>query len=286
MAQPNLSKAIKELEDTLGIILFERTSKGVIPTPKGAEFLLYAQNILSQLEKMEQLSVPEGSDLQRFNISIPRGSYIADGFIKFAAELDTQKPIDINIQETNSMQAINNMAEGQYNLGIIRYQTVYENYFLDYLSEKKICYDPIWEFEYLALMSQKHPLATSVKVNYSDLNQYVEIMHGDTVVPYLSSSELKKESQSNLTKKKIYVYERSSQFNLLMNIPATYMWVSPIPDNLLSLYQLVQRKCEAVNHKYKDLLIYPNGYKFSALDIKFIDKLYESKNEVAFQEYF
>ena len=32
MAQPNLSKAIKELEDSLGIIIFERNSKGVTPT--------------------------------------------------------------------------------------------------------------------------------------------------------------------------------------------------------------------------------------------------------------
>ncbi len=43
MAQPNLSKAIKELEDSLGISIFKRTSKGVIPTQKGAEFLIYAK---------------------------------------------------------------------------------------------------------------------------------------------------------------------------------------------------------------------------------------------------
>lgn len=30
MAQPNLSKAIRELEDTLGITIFRRTSKGVV----------------------------------------------------------------------------------------------------------------------------------------------------------------------------------------------------------------------------------------------------------------
>jgi len=39
MAQPNLSKAIKELEDSLGIVIFERTSRGVSPTAQGKEFL-------------------------------------------------------------------------------------------------------------------------------------------------------------------------------------------------------------------------------------------------------
>ena len=72
---------------------------------------------------------------------------------------------------------------------------------------------------------------------------------------------------------------------MLTCIPWTYMWVSPIPEKLLQRYGLVQRRCMAPNNRYKDLLIYPKGYKFSELDRKFIDKLYASKNEVAFKEY-
>ena len=71
MAQPNLSKAIKELEDTLGIAIFERTSKGVVPTQKGAEFLEYAKNVLTQIEKMNSLKLPDRSDIQKFRVSIP-----------------------------------------------------------------------------------------------------------------------------------------------------------------------------------------------------------------------
>lgn len=55
MGQPNLSKAIKELEGTLGVILFKRTSKGVLPTAQGKEFLRYAKSILDQVERMEEL---------------------------------------------------------------------------------------------------------------------------------------------------------------------------------------------------------------------------------------
>ncbi len=282
MAQPNLSKAIKELEDTLGIIIFERKSKGVVPTRKGAEFLIYAKNILEQINKMELLYIPENPDRQCFKVSIPRGSYIAHGFTRFVAELDAEKEIDVNVQETNSMQAINNIVDEQFHLGIIRYQTAYENYFLDYLEEKRLSFEPIWEFEYLALMSQEHPLAASKKVQYSELIRFIEIVHGDTIIPYLPASKIKKPD----AKKCIYVYERCSQFDMLTNVPKTYMWVSPIPEDLLKRYKLVQRKCSATNHKYKDLLIYREGYKFSDLDKKFIDQLYTSKNEVAFKEYF
>jgi DNA-binding transcriptional LysR family regulator len=285
MAQPNLSKAIKELEDTLGITIFERTSKGVVPTEKGSEFLACAKNVLTQLHKMESLYIPENSDRQSFDISIPLGSYIANGFMKFASELDPEKEINVNVQETNSMQTINNIVEHQFNLGVIRYQTIYENYFLDYLADKGICHDHIWEFEYLALMSKRHPLADAKEVQYSKLNKYIEIVHGDTIVPYIAGRDVKKNSESSQSHKRIYVYERCTQFDLLAHIPNTYMWVSPIQDELLRRFELIQRKCKAANHMYKDILIYPKGYKFSAFDKKFLDKLYESKNEVAFKEY-
>jgi molybdenum-dependent DNA-binding transcriptional regulator ModE len=55
MGQPNLSRAIRELEEGLGIIIFNRTSKGISITPDGEEFLQYAKRILSQLDEMEEL---------------------------------------------------------------------------------------------------------------------------------------------------------------------------------------------------------------------------------------
>jgi DNA-binding transcriptional LysR family regulator len=285
MAQPNLSKAIRELEDTLGIAIFERTPKGVVPTRKGTEFLQYAKNILAEIDKMEALYMPEDSDRQCFTVSIPRGSYIAAGFAKFVSDLDPQKEININMQETNSMQTISHVVQRRFNLGIIRCQTVYETYFLDYLAGKEICHEPIWEFESLALMSRHNPVASSEEVLHKDLGRFTEIAYGDTIVPYISAGELKKPKKSAHTKKRIYIYERCSQFELLAQLPTAYMWVSPVPDELLARYDLVQRKCSVANHQYKDLLIYPTGYRFSALDKKFIDRLYESKNEVAFREY-
>ena len=38
MGQPNLSRAIKELEDNLNITIFNRNSKGITITPEGEEF--------------------------------------------------------------------------------------------------------------------------------------------------------------------------------------------------------------------------------------------------------
>ncbi|MEG1305282.1 MAG: LysR family transcriptional regulator, partial [Oscillospiraceae bacterium] len=138
MAQPNLSKAIKELEDTLGISIFERTSKGVVATEQGREFLEYAKQILVQLSKMESIYVTpdEKFNRQSIKLSMPRSSYISIGLSNFIKELDLAKEIDIHIQETNSLKAIDNVSGENFSLGIIRYQRIFEKYFTDYLKEK------------------------------------------------------------------------------------------------------------------------------------------------------
>ncbi len=284
MGQPSLSKAIKELEDSLGFTIFERTSKGVTPTQKGIKFISYARNVLSQLDKMEALSDKADADLQSFNISIPRGSYIADAITRFLSGLDTKKGIHANIQETNSLQVINNIIDGPFNLGIIRYQTEYENYFIDYLKDKQLRFEAIWEFEYLALMSVNHPLAYCQAIDEQQLHHYTEIVHGDTSIPYLLQNTLKTEAPSTATKR-IYVYDRCSQYDLLSEIPTTYIRVSPIPEKWLQRYQLVQRKIHSGGRRYKDVFVYPRNYKLSELDRQFIDYLSEAKNEVSFQDY-
>ena len=87
-------------------------------------------------------------------------------------------------------------------------------------------------------------------------------------------------------KKTIYIYERGSQFDLLANVPTTYMWVSPIPDSYLEKNNLVQRACKAKNNRYKDVLIYRQDYKLGGYDKLFQNKIYESKVEVASTKYY
>jgi DNA-binding transcriptional LysR family regulator len=54
-SQPNLSRAIKALENDLKIKIFKRSSKGLEITIDGEEFLLYAKNALAQIKKIESI---------------------------------------------------------------------------------------------------------------------------------------------------------------------------------------------------------------------------------------
>ena len=84
VGQPNLSRAIKELEASLGIIIFERSAKGMEITPEGETFLHYARSILKQIDDVEAMYKSNTHSKLRFSISVPRASYISDAFSHFS----------------------------------------------------------------------------------------------------------------------------------------------------------------------------------------------------------
>ena len=278
MAQPNLSKAIRELEKELGFTIFKRTAKGVRPTEAGTEFLYHARQIMEQVGAVERISQRIGTDKLKYKISIPRGSYIVDGFTSFLSELELEKGMEVTINETNALGTISNVADRGYNLGIIRYQMLDETHYLTMLKNNHLTYETIWEFEYVLVMSKNHPLANKETITPEDLSEYTKITHGDIELPHVRRIN----HEAEMTPRNvIYVYERGSQFDLLTNVPTTYMWVSPIPQKLLDKLQLVQRICRAEDNLYKDVMIFREDYHITEYDRLFQKKIYESKVDVS-----
>ena len=92
-------------------------------------------------------------------------------------------------------------------------------------------------------------------------------------------SKVVKEVLPDNVNRRIYIFERASQFDLLEKNPETFMWVSPVPDDLLKRYGLVQKSCADNKRRYKDVLIYKKEYCLSALDKKFITELCNTKRK-------
>ncbi len=270
MNQPHLSKAIKELEENIGIKIFNRTAKGVVPTKDGADFLVYAKNIVEQIDEVEKMYKNKDGDLHKFNVSVPMACYVAQAFIEFVTEISDSKSIDISYHETNSLLAINSVVNNDNNIAIIRYQTIYEKYFLQFLEENDLVIEPIWEFAYQLIMSVQHPLAVEKNIEYSDLDDYIEITHGYLTIPSIPATLAREMMMQSKEKKEIAVFERESQFELLRNIHTTYMWTSPTPSNILNTMPLVEKKCNVSNNQYKDVLIYKKGYKLDRQEKLFV----------------
>ncbi|WP_433506356.1 LysR family transcriptional regulator [Pseudonocardia halophobica] len=51
LAQPSLSEAIRRLEEELGVVLFERSGRGLVPTPAGRALVEPARRIVADVER-------------------------------------------------------------------------------------------------------------------------------------------------------------------------------------------------------------------------------------------
>lgn len=279
VAQPNVSRAIKELESDLNITIFERNSKGMIVTPEGEQLIHYAKRILRQIDDMEKIFKYQKKK-NVFSISVPRASYISDAFVEFSKCLNNIDNAEVYYKETNAYRVINNVINEEYNLGILRYYINHDRYFKDIIEKKELKCELINQFKYILIFNKNSVLAENKEIHYSDLKDFIEIAHGDPYVPSLSTNELVKTELSEEVSRRIFVFERASQFELLANNEETFMWVSPVSKRLLDRYGLVQKECIDNTKEYKDLLIYRSNYKLSKLDQEFITKLCESKRNI------
>lgn len=278
IAQPNISRSIKELESDLGITIFKRSAKGMVLTPDGEEFVEYARDILHRIDRVEQ-SYRDGSHKKRkFSISVPRACYISHAMAEFSKTVG-DAPVEIYYKETNSKKTIKKLLENEYKLGIIRYSDNYDKYYKNMLEEKGLAYELVAEFSYVLIMSRDNPLAQKETITYEDLSSYIEIAHADPYVPSLSMSKVFREELPDNIGQRIFVFERASQFDLLSENPKTFMWVSPASQQILDRYDLVQRVCEGNKKIYKDVLIYHKGYKLSKLDRDFITALCNARRK-------
>lgn len=275
MGQPNLSKAIKEIEEEMGITIFNRTAKGVEPTRTGVEFIAYARKLLSQINEFETIfKAPDTNHIQ-FNVTIPRATYCSVAFTKYINELSDNEHIKIYFRESDTLSAINDTATGNSDFAVIRFQNIYEDYFKSLIFDKELDYQWLFEFNMQLLMSKENPLAEYDDIPFPFLSEYIEIVNGDSNTRGLSVSQINRHADMEAPVKSIHIYDRGSQLDLLHNVKNSFMWTSPLPKDFLDLHNLVLKDCSLANEKSKDVIIYKKGKTFQPHENLFINKIKE-----------
>ena len=105
IGQPNLSRILHDMEDTLGFKIFERTSRGVRPTERGTIFLQHAKSILREMDSIEALG-PRRPVANRLRICIPRSAAMLDLTSEFIATLPEDQNLDVAIRECHARKAL------------------------------------------------------------------------------------------------------------------------------------------------------------------------------------
>lgn len=279
MGQPNLSKAIRELEASLGFVIFRRTPKGVVPTEKGSLLIRQARSILSQVRKLESLADSSAGDELSVCFYAPQSTYLADAWLALSHKINKKETPELRYRVSGPLKAINRVAERQSSLSLIRYQTIHEPYYLDYLAQKDIAHIAIWTFTEKIIVPVRSPLAAKDLVEYTDLEGFLEIDPDHEQKPSLLNNPDYSPSRIKQTRL-IRNGDLWLQFELLSAHADAFMLSHPLSARWLKRYDLKQKQLANTPKQFKDILIYPNDSSFSQIGHQLIREIQIAKSDI------
>ena len=118
IVQPTLTSAIQELENEVGLTIFLRTRKGVIPTPEGAEFLDDIRNFYRHYNMVMQKYEGEGDYKRKFGVSTQHYSFAVKAFTEMAKKYD-MKEFDFAIRETQTKMVLTDVGSLKSEIGVL-----------------------------------------------------------------------------------------------------------------------------------------------------------------------
>lgn len=215
ITQPSLSNAVKELEQEMGIQIFQRTQKGMVLTTEGTEFLSYARQILEQVELME--GKYKGTETRRrlFSVSAQHYAFAVHAFVQLIKSYEKNE-YEFTFRETQTNNIIEDVSTFQSELGILYLNTFNEKVIRKLLKEKQLTFHSLFTARPHVFVSKKNPLVGKKSVTLNDLENF----------PYLSfeqgqfnSFHFSEEILSTLYhKKSIRVSDRATLFNFLIGL--------------------------------------------------------------------
>ena len=134
MNQPHLSKIIRELERDLGCDIFDRTSRGMVPTKKGegSSLRLMQRQSWSREEQIEARSVKNSEKALEVNLGVfPEPPIFPMPSLIFLS-IWTAVPLSMYITWKPIPGTPSGVCPGKtFDVGIIRCQALYESYYME-----------------------------------------------------------------------------------------------------------------------------------------------------------
>jgi DNA-binding transcriptional LysR family regulator len=222
VAQPALSRQVKQLEDELGIALLHRNHRQVTLTPRGQSFLAEAESILEQSERA--IKRVRATDQQRLNIGYVWGlfhSTVPQALQKFRA-LDPA--IAVNLFDMSAAEQGKALGAGRLDVGFIGLAFEAEAERLE-----KHC---VGSTDFVIVLPENHPLARSRSIKLNALEDEVFLVISDEHFPGASQVMLHASADAGFKPRTLQVAERG---HTILSLVAAGCGVALLPEPLSAL---------------------------------------------------
>ncbi|MBQ3269672.1 MAG: LysR family transcriptional regulator [Clostridia bacterium] len=215
VSQPSLTSAIKELEKELGIVLFNRSGRGVTLTAEGADFLPYARQVYGQYLNLLEKYGKAGERKQKFGVSCQHYSFAVKAFVEMVKAYDVAK-YEFAIRETKTLSVISDVARMHSEIGILFLSDFNRKAILKLLGTNKLSFHHLINCNAYVYLWKGHPLASRRSISFDDLAPYpcLSFEQGDDSSFYFDEEIL----STNDYPRSIKTTDRATNLNLMTGL--------------------------------------------------------------------
>lgn len=171
ISQPSLSTAIRELETEVGIEIFRRTSRGIVLTPEGEEFVGYARQVTEQCELIETKYVHKENVKRKFGVSMQHYTFAVNAFVEMVKQFGMEK-YEFAVRETKTYEVIEDVKNFKSEIGIL-YLNEFNSKVLNKLfAEYELEFQEILRCSIYVYLWKGHPLAGQQEITLEELADY------------------------------------------------------------------------------------------------------------------
>ena len=215
LTQPSLSNAVKELENEMGIQIFQRSSGGISLTAEGREFMTYSKQILDQVNLMNERYKNGQQRKQSFSVSAQHYAFVVHAFVELIKSVNANE-YQFTLRETETQNIFNDLAQFKSELGILYTNGFNQKIMQRLFKENNLVFTPLFVAKPHIFVSRYNPLTSKSSVDLSDLEDfpYLSYEQGEVNSFYFSEEILSTLSH----KKTIKVSDRATIFNLMVGL--------------------------------------------------------------------
>lgn len=212
ITQPSLTKAIKELENELGFSIFVRSGKGMLLTPEGREFIIYAKQVSQQYEILKDRFIGSAERKRRFGISTQHYSFAIKAFTEFVKDFDLAK-YEFAFRETMTRDVIDDVGSMKSDIGILFISEYNRKVIEKKLRDNDLHFTPLIDCKACVYITKTHPLADREEITMEDLEPYpcLTFEQGDGDPIYYAEEILAEKEYP----RRIKVIDRGTGLNLM-----------------------------------------------------------------------
>ncbi len=231
LSQPSVSAMVKDLENELGIVIFDRSNRGITMTMPGAQLLKYAQQILECEETIRETFTADAKKRPAvFSVASQHYPFVGSALIRLIRETNA-KNYRFHLRETATASILAGVASCRDDIGVLSVGRAGEKKMLRTLKSNGLQYQTLFSGMPRVYMSSRHPLARRQSVRQEELAGYPCILYeqkDNVLFPYAEETTLLKKSADQI----LSISDLYTSGVLMLNLDAYNVGTGLMPTEL------------------------------------------------------